>query len=276
MSIKHILKRALSQARFALTETPLFEMENINPPPGNAFIIPNVVYQTWETRFLPRSLAASINDFRAINPGLGFFVYDNKDSDDFMHSAFVGTDVLKLYNAMLWGPGKADLFRYCVLFARGGYYFDINKMCDAPLQKLHSPNDTALISFERNLVGITPDLSIARYLKCPERFFLQWGFGFVRGHRILELAIELAVEHAYMFRGKDFLVPKDAVISFTGPGLFTKAVCTFFKEVGDCQNICQLGIDFDGHGVFGVRGSWARNVQVPYYGNYRDMPILGQ
>ena len=274
MSIKLKIKRALLKSYFAFTQTPLVQIKDRDRPPNNQFLIPNVVYQTWETSDLPRSLAASISDFRALNPGLGFYLYNKQDRDDFMHSAFAGTDILDLYEAMLWGPGKADLFRYCILYELGGYYFDINKMCDVPLQSLHSQEDTALISFENNLVRPTPMVSIAHSIKCPERFFLQWGFGFAKGHRILELALDLAVEHAYMFRGKVFSAPKDAVISLTGPGLFTKAVWAYLREAGDSQNVCQLGVDFDGHGVFEVKGSWARNMQVPYYGEYKNLPIL--
>jgi mannosyltransferase OCH1-like enzyme len=272
--VAKMAKYRMDKLVYLLRETPLVSVDDRPAHVASDWTIPNTVYQTWAYNRLPKTLAASLADFRSLNPGLGFYLYDNQASDDFMHSFFHGTDILGLYNSVAFGPAKADLFRYCILYEFGGYYFDINKMCNVPLRSIHRHDHTALISFENNLVKPTPPKSSAAFIRCPERAFLQWGFGFAKGHRILELALELVVEHSYMFAHKIFPSPQDAIISFTGPGLFTKAVWAYFEERGDTESVCQLGIDFDGHGVFEVNGSWARNLQVPYYGNSRNLSIL--
>ena len=39
-------------------------------------------------------------------------------------------NISKIFFKFINGPLKSDIFRYCILYDQGGYYFDISKGCD--------------------------------------------------------------------------------------------------------------------------------------------------
>ena len=130
-----------------------------------------------------------------------------------------------------------------------------------------------MISYERNECIIPPSLEFSKVSAEPSKVVLQWGFGFVAGHRILDRAIRLIVENYELYSGKIFSSPKDAILAFTGPGLFTKAVretLSLFEE-GEVQ---EAGIDFNGGGIPALPGSNIRYFTTPHYTQFSNSPIL--
>ena len=55
---------------------------------------------------------------------------------------------LQVYQMSKFGQMRVDIFRYCILFERGGYYFDISKAYSESLDNLSNPNTEAVISYE--------------------------------------------------------------------------------------------------------------------------------
>jgi hypothetical protein len=98
----------------------------------------------------------------------------------------------------------------------------------------------------------------------PEKYILQWGMGFAKDHPILQKLSEYICEYYPYFKGKSFAIPKNAILSRTGPGLFTKTIREFFRESFD-ENLTQAGIDFNGSGIYSLKGSWVRYSTVPAY-----------
>ena len=43
---------------------------------------------------------------------------------------------------------RSDIFRHCILYDKGGYYFDISKGTQVSLRSLHSKSTEAIISNE--------------------------------------------------------------------------------------------------------------------------------
>jgi len=103
-----------------------------------------------------------------------------------MENNWLGTKILSIYKNLKFVPARADIFRSCILYAQGGYYFDISKGCRVPLTSLHDEECECLISFEQKDVFISPDRQIFNILKYPEKYILQWGFGFSSGHPFLK------------------------------------------------------------------------------------------
>lgn len=90
--------------------------------------IPANLFQTWKTKNLPPFMKACVSRLKRQNPEFKYFLYDDEDCREFIAEHF-DTDVLESFDILLPGAYKADLWRYCVLYMRGGIYLDIKYEC---------------------------------------------------------------------------------------------------------------------------------------------------
>ena len=235
--------------------------------------IPPIVYQTWVNNDLFETHAGQVEIFRSINPNLSFELFTNEMVEEYMSRVWKGTQILSIFERATYYPMKADIFRYCMLYERGGYYFDISKACRVPITALHQPNDSCLLSYERNDCLIYPDSRLEKVLQYPHKFFLQWGLGFTSKHPILKRVIELIERHAAAFVDRVFEIPKHGILMLSGPGMYTRAVRELFLEDSQIEHT-QAGIDFNEQGVIALLGSDSRYRHSPAYGEVRNAPIL--
>ena len=91
--------------------------------------IPKIIYQTWCTKDLPPKMAECVDRLKKSNPGFKYELYDDADCREFIKAEF-DPDVLQAYNSLIPGAFKADLWRYCILYKRGGFYVDIKFQCE--------------------------------------------------------------------------------------------------------------------------------------------------
>jgi mannosyltransferase OCH1-like enzyme len=232
-----------------------------------------VVYQTWEDHFFGKTHFKEIQQFRALNPELDFKLFDKSQRESYMQEFWGEHAIYPIFTQSQFGPMQADIFRYCLLFERGGFYFDISKGCTTPLSSFLKNTSSALISFESHDCVIPPSPVLEHRLQCAEKQVLQWGMGFAKGHPILKRMIENICLHYPLFKGKSFENPKNAILRFTGPGMYTKSVREYFENQED-ETVAQAGVDFNGAGIFSLKGSWARYSRVPSYVNSRNQPII--
>lgn len=97
-------------------------------PHGSPVEVPRHIYQTWHTKDLPPKMRECVDSLRADNPELEHHLFDDADCRAFIQSEF-GGNVLRAYDSLVPGAYKADLWRYCVLYKRGGVYLDIKYRC---------------------------------------------------------------------------------------------------------------------------------------------------
>jgi mannosyltransferase OCH1-like enzyme len=90
-------------------------------------VIPLNIFQTWHTKKLSPLMYNAIMNVKNINPRFSYFLFDDTDCRDFIRQHFA-PDVLYSYDSLIPGAYKADLWRYCVLFIKGGIYLDIKYM----------------------------------------------------------------------------------------------------------------------------------------------------
>lgn len=90
--------------------------------------IPTDIYQTWHTKDLPPNMRKCVQQLKAQNPEFNFHLYDDNDCREFIKNNFQ-KDVLVAFDALIPGAYKADLWRYCVLYKKGGIYLDIKYQC---------------------------------------------------------------------------------------------------------------------------------------------------
>ena len=55
--------------------------------------------------------------------------------------------------------------------------------------------------------------------------------------------------------------------------MFTRSVHDVYTS-GPLTNVVQAGIDFDGHGIFALKGSKVRYMTSPAYTKAKDQPIV--
>lgn len=235
--------------------------------------IPRIVFQTIEDRVVTGSHLQDWLRFRAMNPDLDFQVLDRCDRDDYMATSWAGSPVLEAYERAALGVIQADIFRYAILFERGGYYCDINKAINVPLSRFGQQGDQGIVSYESTDSIVFPPVGHNSLIAQPGKLVLQWAFGFVPLHPLLERVLKRIELNQHYFSGKIFENPKLAVLQFSGPGMFTQVFREFAEDCG-VAGLFQAGVDFEGQGVFRLSGTVSAEKAKGHYSELRNAPIL--
>ena len=85
-------------------------------------VIPLHIYQVWHDTNLPSSVRESINLIKEQNPEFEHHLYDEVKCRKFIDDHFP-KKVLHAYDEIPYAI-KADLWRYCILYVKGGIYLD--------------------------------------------------------------------------------------------------------------------------------------------------------
>lgn len=87
-------------------------------------IIPLHIYQTWGTKRLPTKMHECVEKIKTANPEFEHHLFDDAECREFIQNNFE-SDVVYAYDNLIPGAFKADLWRYCILYKKGGIYLDI-------------------------------------------------------------------------------------------------------------------------------------------------------
>lgn len=265
--------RLFISARIRLREFPLKVVNDVVVQPDENWKIPNVCYQTWVNKKFGKSHRKEIKKFRDMNQEVSFVLYDEDQLNSYMFDSWSHHPIYHIFKDSKFGPMRADIFRYCILYDKGGYYFDISKGCVNPIRFMHESNCEAFLSFENNSHEFEVPGEVSELLDYPNNLIIQWGFGFVKGHPILKQVIDLIVSNEKKFRGNVYTDPKEAILSFTGPRSFTKAVHEVIASK-ICGEVTQAGVDFNGSGRYALTGSYVRYFTRTHYTEFSNLPIL--
>lgn len=86
--------------------------------------IPANIFQTWHTKSLPPLMFKAVQKVKMTNPRFNHTLFDDNDCRNFIQENF-DNNVLNAFDILKPGAYKADLWRYCVLYKKGGVYLDI-------------------------------------------------------------------------------------------------------------------------------------------------------
>ena len=114
-------------------------------------IIPLHIYQTWHTKKLPPKMHECVDKLKRDNPEFTHHLYDDDDCREFIHDNFE-PEVLEAFDKMIPGAYKADLWRYCILYKKGGIYLDIKFQCQKGFKLLELCDKNYLV-LERPFAG---------------------------------------------------------------------------------------------------------------------------
>lgn len=121
------------------------ENKNTSAPKLKEQTIPRVIYQTFETHDVPNGMAESINGWRETNSEYEHYFYDAEERVEFIEK-FFPKEVLHAYLNLIPGAFKADLWRCCILYEKGGVYVDADMVCLKRLNDYINVDDTFIIS----------------------------------------------------------------------------------------------------------------------------------
>lgn len=290
-----MLKRIISsfQARYPsiaarlFNEIPLEEVPELNSRSKKEWLhtIPNNVYMAWEKNAFGKTHAAGLRQFRARNTDCNFHFFDSQARIAYMNKFYGDHPINDVFKSAKAGAMKVDIWRYCILYERGGFYFDINKCIEVPLSNYLLRSDVALLSYENNLlINVLPKELAARLplilppnaqnsMQFIDRPLLNWGLACVRGHPLYKKTIENIVDNAGYFRGKSFVHMREPIIELTGPIMFTRSFYDCLRE-GIEFSARQCGIDFDGNGNPNMKGGWVRYLLSRSYVRNHNTSIL--
>ena len=128
--IEYIKTNEYSEDNFTIDEKNLFEkykkeIDHINNfGKMNETVIPKNIFQTWFTKELPPKMKETVENLKTKHPDFNYEFFDDSDCRQFIEENFEN-DVLSAFDKLIPGAYKADLWRYCVLYIRGGIYLDI-------------------------------------------------------------------------------------------------------------------------------------------------------
>jgi hypothetical protein len=162
--------------------------------------IPLDIYQTWNTLDLPPRMKANVAELRRANPEFAYHLFDDAMCEAFIAEHFEA-DVLAAFRKLKPGAFKADLWRYCIMYQKGGIYLDIKFRCVPPFTLLQLVESEHYVR-DRQVCGIS---GIYQGLMVQ-----------AAGNPTLWRAIRCIVEHCESnFYG-------DSVLSVTGPTFFAR------------------------------------------------------
>jgi mannosyltransferase OCH1-like enzyme len=101
-------------------ETGEYDVEKIK----KEAVIPLHIYQTWHTKDLSPKMRECVDKLKKANPEFTHHLYDDEDCREFIKNNFEPV-VLNTFDRLIPGAYKADLWRYCILYKKGGIYLDI-------------------------------------------------------------------------------------------------------------------------------------------------------
>lgn len=106
---------------------------------SNPFVRKNIPRILWvAVKNRNDSLPGHFEEMMRQNSDWTLKICDNECKDDFMSTVFAGTSIEALYN--LINPtayaSKADIWRYCALYAYGGLYLDDDSLIGTPLSEV--------------------------------------------------------------------------------------------------------------------------------------------
>ena len=91
--------------------------------------VPRDIYQTWHSDKMPSKMTACVESLKRDNPEFTHHLFSDTDCREFIKDNY-DEEVLSAYDTLVPGTFKADLWRYCVLYKKGGVYLDIKYKCN--------------------------------------------------------------------------------------------------------------------------------------------------
>lgn len=187
--------------------------------------IPKLLHQT--VRSLPAhpEIMKNIDFLKRENSSWNYRIYDDKECRLFVQDCY-GGDILKIYDRFHanYGAARADLFRYLLMYEKGGVYLDIKSSCEKPLDLIIKDDDSYLLSHWKDPSrGRHPAQGVDQELQ-------QWHIIAAPKHPFLKTVIAMVQRNSENYDPSRDGVGKIGVLKLTGPIAYTKAIAPIIRD----------------------------------------------
>jgi len=118
-----------------LTQIPHYIRKQNNETLLTISGVPTVIYHSWHSTMVPPKMRDNIFKLLTMNPEFDYYLYSDGGSQRYIEDNFP-QEVLDTFNGLKPGAYKSDLWRYCILFKKGGVYLDIKYCTLEPLKDI--------------------------------------------------------------------------------------------------------------------------------------------
>jgi inositol phosphorylceramide mannosyltransferase catalytic subunit len=191
--------------------------------------IPKIIHQTVSDKNdLHPVFADNIARLRTLNSEWDYRLYDDEECRAFIASHY-DRDMLTTYERIhpRYGPARADLFRYLLLYRTGGVYLDIKSTATKRLDDVLNDDDAYILSHWRNQKG-QPHEGWGIHPNHPQLSgrgeYQQWHIVAAAGHQFLDAVIQRVKRNIDTYDPLRDGVGKIAVLRMTGPIAYTLAI----------------------------------------------------
>lgn len=132
---------SLSQSRMARM---VYQKVSLKRTAAGLQRIPRIIHRTSKTLKLSPGHQYAWDLTARHNPGYKQILYDDDMARELIRKNF-DKSVVAVFDRLVDGAAKADLFRYCVMYVKGGVYLDI-KSAAHDLSDLIRPDDRFVVS----------------------------------------------------------------------------------------------------------------------------------
>lgn len=138
-----------------LKDRELVQMQESVPPRADVHVgqkIPRVLLQTFKDNLVGLPVAQNTQKLLDRNPEYSYMLYTDERAASLIRDVFppcVHAALLMLET----GAAKGDLIRYCLLYAHGGVYLDMDSTCTTPLRDLIGKEDEFFIGLEPDMAS---------------------------------------------------------------------------------------------------------------------------
>jgi hypothetical protein len=118
--------------RSELFEIP-FHIERTNEDgPTEIGRVPLTIYQSWHSNQVATKMRDTVYRLLDANPEFDYYLYSDDACRRFIEMNY-DEEVVSAFNTLKPGAYKSDLWRYCIMYKRGGVYIDIKYYSAVPL-----------------------------------------------------------------------------------------------------------------------------------------------
>jgi hypothetical protein len=115
-------------------------------------MIPNILWQTWKTHDLPKTLKEQSSSWNISNPQLERRIFDDEECSKYILDNF-GKDIHDIYLLLPQNIMRADFWRIAVVYKEGGYYSDLDLICNSKLNDIIPENSKHVFTKEINNIS---------------------------------------------------------------------------------------------------------------------------
>jgi hypothetical protein len=106
--------------------------------------VPTVIYHSWHSNKVPPKMRENIFKLLNMNPEFEYYLYSDESSYKYIQENFP-KEVLDTFEGLKPGAYKSDLWRYCIMYKKGGVYMDIKYYTLEPLKDIISKSPTVFV-----------------------------------------------------------------------------------------------------------------------------------